>query len=126
MPLGLSLWTGLGLKVYVYSSAPRRAQADFFENTTHGDLRGHLSGYFDPKSSGGKKCPDSYADIALSLGVSSPSQVTFLTDSVPEAEAAEEAGMKVRVVLREGNETLPEGHGFECLQDFTKGGIGQR
>lgn len=37
-------------KVYVYSSGSRRAQRDLFAHTSEGDVRPHLSGFFDTTS----------------------------------------------------------------------------
>lgn len=56
-------------------------------------------------------------EICLSLGVDSPSEVLFLTDLLPEAEAAKLAGVRAVLSVRPGNEPLPDvsvaaGHGF--------------
>ena len=79
------------MKVYVYSSASRSAQHDFFKYSQHGDLRDFISGYFDT-TSGHKRDAKSYGNIFQSLGFDSPSQVYFLTDVLEEAKAADEAG----------------------------------
>ena len=49
----------------------------------------------------------SYENIALSLGVDSPSQVLFATDNPAEAEAAAAAGWAAVIVDRPGNKPLP-------------------
>ena len=58
MPDALVRWRSAGLKTYIYSSGSRQAQADLFGNTTAGDLRSYLCGFFDT-TSGLKACaPD--------------------------------------------------------------------
>lgn len=54
----------------------------------------------------------SYRNIALSLGVDSPSELLFATDNIKEAQAAAAAGWQVVLADRPGNAALPEGHGF--------------
>ena len=48
-------WHSQGIKVYIYSSGSREAQRLLFANSTNGDLRSHISGFFDiavgPKAS---------------------------------------------------------------------------
>eukprot|EP00208_Stichococcus_sp_RCC1054_P005924 CAMPEP_0206145728 /NCGR_PEP_ID=MMETSP1473-20131121/28286_1 /ASSEMBLY_ACC=CAM_ASM_001109 /TAXON_ID=1461547 /ORGANISM="Stichococcus sp, Strain RCC1054" /LENGTH=486 /DNA_ID=CAMNT_0053542035 /DNA_START=242 /DNA_END=1705 /DNA_ORIENTATION=- len=100
-------WAAAGIKVYIYSSGSRAAQRDLFSHTAAGDLRRHLSGFFDT-SSGAKVEKESYDNIALSLGVDAPGDVLFATDSLPEAQAATAAGWRVALTVREGNKPLPE------------------
>ena len=40
-------WHQQAIKTYVYSSGSREAQRLLFAHTAHGDLRPHLSGFFD-------------------------------------------------------------------------------
>lgn len=46
----LQAWTQQGLKTYIFSSGSRLAQRDLFAHSTQGDVRAHLSGYFDTTS----------------------------------------------------------------------------
>ena len=43
----LQKWHSQGIKVYVYSSGSREAQRMLMANSTEGDLRAHISGFFD-------------------------------------------------------------------------------
>lgn len=48
------------------------------------------------------------SEICLSLGVDDPSEVLFVTDLLPEAEAARLAKVRVALSVRPGNAPLPE------------------
>ena len=121
VPPALQAWATAGLRTYIYSSGSREAQRLLFAHTaaaaggaSGGDLRPLLSGFFDT-AVGPKTAPESYADIALSLGVDSPARVLFLTDALFEAQAAKKAGFRVAVTDRPGNAPLPAGHGFRVI-----------
>ena len=88
-----------------------------------GDLRPYLCGFFDT-TSGPKLEARSYRDIALSLGVDSPSELLFATDVLGEAVAARAAGWQAVLVSRPGNKALVTGHGFReitTLKDLVPG-----
>jgi 2,3-diketo-5-methylthio-1-phosphopentane phosphatase len=110
-PKAFQEWSSAGKNVYIYSSGSRDAQRLLFKHSVAGDLRPLLSGYFDTKV-GAKVDSSSYTQIALTLGVDSPKQVLFATDSLAEATAAAEAGMQVVVTDRPGNLPLKEGQPF--------------
>jgi methionine salvage enolase-phosphatase E1 len=55
----------------------------------------------------------SYREIALSLGVDDPSQITFATDVHAEAVAASQAGWTPVLVVRPGNKPLPADAGAQ-------------
>ena len=110
-PVALKEWCNNGRRCYIYSSGSREAQRLLFAHSEAGDLRPHISGYFDT-TTGPKSAPSSYAEIALSIGVDAPSRILFLTDSIAEARAAASAGLKVAITVRPGNVPLPERHGF--------------
>ena len=69
---------------------------------------------------GNKRDPHAYTQIALSLGVDSPSEILFLTDVMEEAIAAREAGVCVCVSVRPGNKALDEtmSEGFAVVRSF--------
>jgi methylthioribulose 1-phosphate dehydratase/enolase-phosphatase E1 len=69
--------TGSGKRCAIYSSGSRDAQRLLFKHTDHGDLRQHLSCYFDTKT-GPKREHGSYTEIRQSLGVDDAAQVRFL------------------------------------------------
>jgi methylthioribulose 1-phosphate dehydratase/enolase-phosphatase E1 len=82
-----------------------------------GDLRPYLSGFFDT-SSGPKTESTSYQNIALSLGVDSPSELLFATDVYSEAGAAKAAGWNAVLVTRPGNKPLLESHDFRVISSM--------
>ncbi len=61
----------------------------------------------------------SYENIALSLGVDSPSEILFATDSTAEAAAAAVAGWRVVLAHRPGNAALPETPDFAVVETMT-------
>ncbi|KAL8510216.1 hypothetical protein ACS0TY_017146 [Phlomoides rotata] len=119
VPEALEKWHSLGIKVYIYSSGSRLAQRLIFGNTTYGDLRKYLSGFFDT-TTGNKKETKSYIQIAESLGVDNPSQILFVTDVYEEATAAKAAGLDVIISIRPGNGPLPDNHGFQTVGSFSE------
>ena len=60
----------------------------------------------------------SYREIALSLGVDSPSEVVFATDNIFEGYAAAEAGWRVVMTERPGNKPLPADHKFRMVKNM--------
>ncbi|KAG7957276.1 hypothetical protein I3843_11G165600 [Carya illinoinensis] len=118
VPQALEKWLALGIKVYIYSSGSRLAQRLLFGNTSYGDLRKYLSGFFDT-AVGNKKETHSYVEISESIGVDKPSEILFITDVYQEAVAAKAAGLEVMVSIRPGNGPLPENHGFKTIKSFS-------
>jgi methylthioribulose 1-phosphate dehydratase/enolase-phosphatase E1 len=114
-PTALRAWVAAGKRVYIYSSGSREAQRLLFKHSEAGDLRPLLCGYFDTRT-GPKVEAASYKEIALSLGVDDASQVLFATDSLAEAVAASQAGMRVVLTARPGNNALPADHPFAVAQ----------
>uniref|UniRef100_A0A7E4UV74 Enolase-phosphatase E1 n=1 Tax=Panagrellus redivivus TaxID=6233 RepID=A0A7E4UV74_PANRE len=98
--------------IYVYSSGSVHAQKLLFGHTEYGDLTPLLSGYFDTKI-GHKTQAASYTKISNEINIP-PADILFLTDVEKEAYAAKEAGVKVHLVVREGNAKLSE----KAEQDF--------
>ena len=92
-------WTSSGTRVCIYSSGSVLAQKLLFAHTIAGDLTGFLSGYFDT-TTGPKREAHSYQNIAEALQVQ-PSEILFLSDSVPELDAASEAGCLVGLAVRD-------------------------
>ncbi|BBN17011.1 methylthioribulose-1-phosphate dehydratase [Marchantia polymorpha subsp. ruderalis] len=117
VPGVLAEWHRLGTKVYIYSSGSREAQRLLFANSTHGDLRQYLCGYFDT-TTGNKREARSYSEICLSVGVDSPADVLFATDVLAEAVAAKEAGLDAVLLIRPGNVPLPADHGFRTAKSL--------
>jgi 2,3-diketo-5-methylthio-1-phosphopentane phosphatase/methylthioribulose-1-phosphate dehydratase len=88
-----------GLGLYVYSSGSVHAQKAFFRHSTGGDLTPLIDGWFDT-SVGSKTDPASYRAIAERVSLE-PADITFLSDSVAELDAAREAGLSTVGLLRE-------------------------
>ncbi|KAL6626544.1 hypothetical protein ACP70R_030270 [Stipagrostis hirtigluma subsp. patula] len=119
VPPALEKWHARGIKTYIYSSGSREAQRLIFGNTTYGDLRKYLCGFFDT-TVGTKKEARSYYEIWQSVGVDRPSQILFLTDVYQEAIAAKAAGLEAIISIRPGNAPLPENHGFPTISSFAE------
>lgn len=104
-----------GTKVYIYSSGSREAQRMLMAFSNSGDLRPFISGFFDT-TVGPKTTASSYSDIALTLGLDSPHQILFATDSVKVrcarvrgAAVSEGSSDKVRGVRRGCRKSLLRG-----------------
>ena len=96
----LKKWKAKGLDLYVYSSGSVQAQKLIFAHTDYGDLTPLFSGYFDTHI-GGKKEPQSYRNIANSIGIDAE-QLLFLSDIKEELDAAKIAGYQTVWLVREG------------------------
>ncbi len=88
----LRRWKDRGLLLYIYSSGSVEAQQLFFGHTTAGNLLELFSGYFDT-TTGNKKQASSYQTIANQLG-QPPGEIIFISDSLPELDAARQAEMQ--------------------------------
>lgn len=93
-------WYGKGIRLYVYSSGSVPAQKLLFGHSERGDLTPLFSGYFDTNT-GPKLERDSYIKIVESIGFAA-SDILFLSDHTGEIEAAQQAGLQVILVDREG------------------------
>lgn len=94
----LRAWSGRGLKIGIYSSGSVKAQQLLFEHTNMGDLRPHLSNYFDT-TTGPKRESASYIRIAEELGLAT-ANILFLSDIAAELVAAQAAGMQTVQIVR--------------------------
>jgi enolase-phosphatase E1 len=108
-------WKAAGASVYIYSSGSVLAQRLIFQSLPQGDLTPLLDGYFDTEI-GPKREASSYALIAERIGLH-PADILFLSDIVPEIEAARFAGLTTTQILREGLKagTEPNAATFEGL-----------
>jgi enolase-phosphatase E1 len=98
VPRAFNRWSRMGRRIAIFSSGSVLAQKLLFGNTAEGDLTGYLDGYFDT-TIGPKKEAESYARIALSLGLPA-SDVLFVSDVVAELEGARAAGMATALCVR--------------------------
>ena len=109
----LRQWQAEGKALYVYSSGSVQAQKLLFGYSDEGDLTPLFSGYFDTHV-GHKREAASYQRILDTLDLP-PASVLFLSDVVEELDAAEQAGMQTRQLVREG--TQPGTH-HTCVARF--------
>jgi enolase-phosphatase E1 len=112
----LRQWVKLGLDIRVYSSGSVGAQRLFFAHTEAGNLLRLLRGHYDT-TTGAKRDPESYRKIAADMALS-PNQVLFLSDVVPELDAASAAGLGTVLVVRPGNPPTPDQNPHPVITDF--------
>jgi enolase-phosphatase E1 len=115
VPEAFRRWAAVG-KVAIYSSGSVEAQKLLFGHTVFGDLRPLIAGYFDTRT-GPKTESASYAAIAKQMDVA-PGDAVFFSDVVRELDAAREAGMQTRVVVREGNALVEDARGHSVVHSF--------
>jgi enolase-phosphatase E1 len=115
VPAALERWSAKA-RVAIYSSGSVEAQRLVFRYSIFGDLTGLISAYFDTHV-GLKQASASYAAIIRDLKVE-PGEVLFLSDVVAELNAAREAGCQTRLVVRDGNRPVEEGHGHGVVESF--------
>lgn len=101
VPAAFENWKSAGKTIAIYSSGSVLAQRLLFEFTDHGDLTPFISNYFDT-GIGHKKEPESYRKIAETLSFP-PVENFFVSDVVAELDAAQAAGFRTILSLREGN-----------------------
>lgn len=116
VPPALRRWYDQHLPVCIYSSGSILAQKLLFRHSTAGDLTGFFHSFFDTNV-GTKIDPASYRRIGQRLGLSTDA-IVFLSDSPRELDAARNAGMRVRLVIRPGNLPLSGSHDFGALHSF--------
>jgi enolase-phosphatase E1 len=105
VPPALQRWTDAGIDVCIYSSGSILAQQLLFSTTPFGDLTRYLKGYFDT-TTGAKVDASSYEKIAGSFALPS-SEILFISDVTRELDAANTAGMQVKLAIRPGNPAQP-------------------
>ena len=112
----LQRWHEHDLPVGIFSSGSVLAQQLLFRYSTSGDLARLLRWHFDTRV-GAKLAPESYRRIAASAG-SPPEMILFLSDVTTELDAAVNAGMQVRLVVRPGNAPVPARHGYDTIRSL--------
>ena len=112
----LERWRHEGLKISIFSSGSSLAQKLLFAHTEAGDLTGFIDNYFDT-TVGSKTDVASYRRIASALSL--PAQnVLFISDVVPELDAAGAAGMQTLLCVRPGNHSQPFAERYQKIRDF--------
>ena len=102
----LARWHAAGKTIAIFSSGSVQAQRNLFANTTAGDLSPYLSGYFDT-TTGPKRDAESYRKIATSLHIA-PEAILFLSDVTAELDAAQSAGMRTALCVRDPKSPIPD------------------
>ena len=105
VPRALERWHRQGCRTAIYSSGSVLAQKLIFCHSDCGDLTPWIEAYFDT-AIGPKTEVASYRKISGKLG-STPQEILFLSDSPAELDAAEAAGLDVRLTIRPGNRSVP-------------------
>lgn len=116
VPRALTRWHDQGIDVGIFSSGSVLAQRLLFSYSTAGDLTSLIRWYFDT-TMGSKREAVSYRRIAGAMTIA-PDSILFVSDVVPELDAARDAGMQTRLSIRPGNAAQPEGHAHQTIRDF--------
>ncbi|MFM7653610.1 MAG: acireductone synthase [Vulcanococcus sp.] len=117
VPDALKRWHQQGLVLAVYSSGSVAAQQLLYGHCQNGDLTALFSHWFDTRS-GAKQEAESYRTITTAMDTN-PAAVLFISDSLPELEAAASAGLAVLFSDREGNPGRDSGH-FARISDYSQ------
>jgi enolase-phosphatase E1 len=112
----LERWRQAGLKISIFSSGSSLAQKLLFAHTEAGDLTGLIDNYFDT-TVGSKTDVESYRRISSALRLR-PQDVLFISDVVPELDAAGAAGMQTVLCVRPGNQPQPFAERYKIIRDF--------
>jgi len=112
----LKRWHHAGLKISIFSSGSSLAQKLLFAHTEAGDLTGFIDNYFDT-TVGSKTDVASYRRIASALSLPARS-VLFISDVVPELDAAGAAGMQTLLCVRPGNHPQPFAERYQTIRNF--------
>jgi enolase-phosphatase E1 len=112
----LSRWRDCGLDVAIFSSGSVLAQQLLFGHSNAGDLTPLVRWHFDT-TTGPKTSAESYARIAAAIGIA-PRDALFISDAVPELDAASAAGMQTRLADRPGNREVPSSTPYTRIRTF--------
>jgi enolase-phosphatase E1 len=112
----LERWRRAGLKISIFSSGSSLAQQLLFAHTEAGDLTGFIDNYFDT-TVGSKTDVESYRRIASALCLPAE-EVLFISDVVPELDAAGAAGMRTLLCVRPGNHPQSLAERYQQIRDF--------
>jgi enolase-phosphatase E1 len=112
----LRRWRRAGLKISIFSSGSSLAQQLLFGHTDAGDLTEFIDGYFDT-TNGAKIAIGSYRKIAGALNLPAR-EVLFISDVVPELDAARAAGMQTLLCVRPGNHPQSQVEQHQIIQSF--------
>jgi enolase-phosphatase E1 len=103
----LERWKASGITLAIYSSGSVLGQQLLFSHSNAGNLTELINHYFDT-GVGSKRSPESYRHIAGALGFPAE-DVLFVTDIVPEIDAARSAGLRTCLCVRDDGAEVPRG-----------------
>jgi enolase-phosphatase E1 len=105
VPPAFCRWSSKNKIIAIFSSGSVFAQQLLFANTCCGDLSRFLQAFFDT-TMGSKRNPESYRKISSEIGTPC-SSVLFISDAIPELDAAQAAGLETALCLRAAESTDP-------------------
>lgn len=112
----LRRWRRAGLKISIFSSGSSLAQQLLFGHTEAGDLTEFIDNYFDT-TNGPKTAIESYQKIAMALRLPAR-EVLFISDVVPELDAARASGIQTFLCVRVGNNPQSHIEQHQIIQSF--------
>ena len=112
----LRSWRERGIGVGIFSSGSVLAQQLLFRHSSEGDLEPLLGWHFDT-TTGPKTAQESYRRIADTIGVPT-NTVLFVSDAVPELDAARAAGLETVLSIRPGNAPVANAHDHPIVRSF--------
>tara|TARA_R110000868_G_scaffold117600_6_gene312262 strand:- start:7932 stop:8546 length:615 start_codon:yes stop_codon:yes gene_type:complete len=112
VPLAFKRWIDQGMKLGIYSSGSVLAQKLLYKYSVFGDMDQWISANFDT-GVGHKRDKSSYDNIVAELKLS-PSEILFLSDIEEELDAAQAAGLKVKLLNRDEMRASK----YETTRDF--------
>lgn len=111
-------WHSQGLSINIFSSGSVLAQKLLFAHTEAGDLSKFIDDYFDTNV-GKKGEPESYRRVSVQIKLP-PEQTLFISDVIPELDAAHEAGMKAWLSIRPGNTPQVNSNNYPEILSFAQ------
>lgn len=112
----LERWKAAGIDLRIYSSGSVRAQQLFFGHSIEGNLLDFFSAHYDTEI-GSKKEAESYRRIAADCQLPTE-EILFVSDSVPELDAAAETGMQTAWSCRPENPVPDEQPSHSAITSF--------
>jgi len=112
----LSRWQQAGLTINMFSSGSKLAQQLLFSHTERGDLTKFIDKYFDT-TIGPKMDSSSYQRIAAALELAER-EILFVSDALPELDAARTAGMETRWCVRSNGEGPESAPNHQIIRSF--------
>ncbi|MBT3298216.1 acireductone synthase [archaeon] len=118
VPVAFQNWKDNGKGIFIYSNGSAESQKELYQSSNKGDLTGLINGYFDTNIVGDKSKKDSYLIIADKVQ-EAPKRILFISDVLPELDAADSAGYNVKLVVRPGNKSVTE-NDYKIVTSFTE------